>query len=156
MRQIVVTTANTLIGWTASLDWLAPLVLRLLFGYFWFETGMGKLQNIDTFTERFLNWGIPLPAFSATVSGCTDLIGGALLMLGLFTRLAAIPMMINMIVAIAAVQIHNIGSFDEFVELDELLYMLVLFWLMMNGPGRASLDRVLAGWLGIGGHRRPA
>ena len=32
----------------------------------------------------------------------------------------------------------------------------VLFWLMMNGPGRASLDRVLAGWLGIGGHRRPA
>ena len=149
MRQLVVSTANTLNRWSASLNWLAPFVLRVVFGYFWFETGWGKLQHIDTFTERFMNWGIPFPAFSATLSGCTDLIGGALLMLGLFTRLATIPMIVNMVVAISVVQIHNVHSFDDFVELDEVVYALVLFWLMMNGAGRASLDHLLARGLGL-------
>ncbi|MGH8462226.1 MAG: DoxX family protein [Stenotrophobium sp.] len=144
MRQLIVSTANTLIRSTESLNWLAPLAMRVVFGYFWLETGWGKLQNIDTFTMRFMNWNIPFPEFSATLSGCTDLIGGALLILGLFTRLATIPMIINMIVAIGVVQIHNVSSVDDFVELDEVIYALVLFWLMMSGPGRVSLDHLLS------------
>jgi hypothetical protein len=41
--------------------------------------------------ERFTGWGIPFPAFNAALSAYTELIGGALVMLGLVTRLAAIP-----------------------------------------------------------------
>ena len=86
-----------------ALAWLGPLTLRIFFGYFWFETGLAKLQNLDAFSQRFLGWGIPFPTFSAALSGGTDMIGGALLIVGLFTRLATIPMIINMVVAIAVV-----------------------------------------------------
>ncbi|MGH8541023.1 MAG: DoxX family protein [Stenotrophobium sp.] len=143
MRGFIIAQSRALLGVTVTLDWFAPLLVRLVFGYFWLETGLGKLQNIDTFTGRFMNWGVPFPAFSATLSGCTDLIGGGLLMLGLFTRLATIPMIVNMIVAISLVQINNVHGLDDFVELDEVVYALMLFWLTMAGPGRVSLDHLL-------------
>lgn len=124
--------------------WLGPLLLRLVFGWFWLETGWAKLHNLEFFAARFVEWGIPFPTLSATVSGATDLIGGALLIVGLGTRLAAIPMIINMLVALAVVVLPTITTFNEFVELDEVLYVCVLFWLLMAGPGRASVDHLLA------------
>lgn len=124
--------------------WLGPLLLRLVFGWFWLETGWAKLHNLEFFAGRFVEWGIPWPMLSATVSGATDLIGGALLIVGLGTRLAAIPMIVNMLVALAVVVLPTITTFNEFVELDEVLYVCVLFWLLMAGPGKASLDHVLA------------
>jgi putative oxidoreductase len=93
--------------------------------------------------------GIPFPHFNATLSAWTEMIGGALLFVGLFTRLTAVPMIINMIVAIALVVIKNVGSIDDFVELDEVVYILIFFWLLMAGPGRYSLDHLLARSLGI-------
>jgi putative oxidoreductase len=149
MKQTIANICDRLLAVLDSYSWLGPLVLRIFFGYFWFETGLGKLQNLDSFSERFMNWGVPFPTFSAALSGATDLIGGALLILGLFTRLATIPMLINMVVAISLVVIKNVGSFDDFVELDEFIYILILFWLLMAGPGRASLDTLLARWLGL-------
>ena len=124
--------------------WLGPLLLRLVFGWFWLETGWAKLHNLEFFAGRFVEWGIPWPMLSATVSGATDLTGGALLIIGLGTRLAAIPMIVNMLVALAVVVLPTITTFNEFVELDEVLYVCVLFWLLMAGPGKASLDHVLA------------
>src|SRR3546814_13482569 len=70
----------------ARLDWLAPLLVRLVFGYFWLETGWAKLHNLDGFAARFVQWGIPFPELSATVSAGMEFIGGLLLMLGLLTR----------------------------------------------------------------------
>ena len=124
--------------------WIGPLLLRLVFGWFWLETGWAKLHNLEFFAGRFVEWGIPWPMLSATVSGATDLIGGALLISGLGTRLAAIPMIVNMLVALAVVVLPTITTFNEFVELDEVLYVCVLFWLLMAGPGKASLDHVIA------------
>ena len=125
-------------------EWLGPLLLRLVFGYFWLETGWAKLHNLEFFSARFVEWGIPFPVLSATVSGATDLVGGALLIVGLGTRLVAIPMIINMLVALAVVVLPTISTVNEFVELDEVLYVAVLFWLLMAGPGKASLDHLLA------------
>ena len=125
-------------------EWAGPLLMRLFFGYFWLETGWAKLQNLAGFTERFMGWGIPFPAFSAAVAAWTELIGGGLIMLGLFTRLTMVPMIINMAVAIALVVIKDVHSFDEFIELSEFLYILIFFWLMVAGPGPISLDAGLA------------
>lgn len=147
---------STLVSWcNAALRFLSrwtdigPLVVRLVFGYFWFETGLAKVQNLEGFTHRFVDWGIPFPAFNAALSAWTELIGGALIFLGLFTRLTAVPMIVNMIVAIALVVIKNVGGLDDFVELDEVVYILIFFWLLMAGPGRYSLDRILANRWGI-------
>jgi len=136
--------------------WLGPLALRLVFGYFWAETGWAKLHNLDGFTARFVDWGIPLPAFSATLSAGVEFVGGLLLMLGLFTRVTAAAMAFNMIVAIAFVVIKNVGGIDDFVELDEVLYVLVFFWLVMAGPGKASLDAWLARRLRVDASAVPA
>ncbi|HEY6282178.1 MAG TPA: DoxX family protein [Burkholderiales bacterium] len=149
MRAFVVDRCNALLKFADSLDWLAPLVVRLFFGYFWLETGWAKLHNLDAFTERFIGWGIPFPAFSAALSAGTEFVAGGLIMIGLLTRLAAIPMIINMVVAIALVVIKNVGSFDDFVELDEFVYILIFFWLLMAGPGKVSVDTLINRRLGL-------
>ena len=42
-----------------------------MFVYFWLETGLAKLHNLEFFSGRFVEWGIPFPTFSATLSGAT-------------------------------------------------------------------------------------
>ena len=125
-------------------EWIPQLLLRLFVGYFFLETGWGKIHNLDGMAERFTDWGIPAPAFNAALSGWTEFLGGLLIMLGLFTRLVSIPMFINMVVATLAVRLKKVGGLDDFVELDEPLYALSFLWLFFSGPGRISLDHVVA------------
>lgn len=126
------------------IGWLPPLLIRLFVGYFFFETGWAKAHDLDGFARRFAQWGIPQPAFNAALSAYTELIGGALTVAGLCMRIVSIPMMINMAVAILAVNLKRVTGLDDFVELDEPLYALCYFWLMIDGPGRASLDYLVA------------
>jgi putative oxidoreductase len=130
-------------AWLSRQEWIPQLLIRLFVGYFFFETGWAKIGNLDAMAERFTSWGIPLPAFSAALSAYTELIGGALVALGLATRLAAIPLAINMMVAITVVNVKKVSGLDEFVELSEPLYALTFVWLFFAGSGRASLDHLL-------------
>ncbi|GAC1347973.1 MAG: hypothetical protein NVS2B9_22110 [Myxococcales bacterium] len=125
-------------------QWVPQLLVRLFVGYFFVETGWGKIHNLDAMTERFSGWGIPAPAFNAALSGWTEILGGLLILVGLFTRVACIPMFINMAVALFAVKLKKVGGLDDFVELDEPLYALSFLWLFFAGPGRVSLDHLLA------------
>jgi putative oxidoreductase len=124
-------------------SWVPALLVRLFVGYFFTETGWGKVHNLDALTQRFVQWGIPLPAFNAALSGYTELIGGTFILIGLFTRLASIPMLINMVVAVIAVKMKEVGGVNDFVELDEPLYGLTFLWLFFVGPGRVSLDHLI-------------
>lgn len=150
MKKLIVDNANALLRLAASLDWLAPLLMRLYFGYFWWETGWAKLHNLDGFTERFVSWGIPFPAFNAALSATTEFVGGILIFFGLLTRLTCIPMIINMLVAMIVVVLPKVDNFDGYFEIDEPLYALIFVWLLIAGPGRVSLDAWLAKTLGIG------
>ena len=149
MTESLAAYCKATLGLLARFAWLAPLVVRLVFGYFWLETGWAKLHNLDGFGARFVDWGIPLPYFSAAVSAWTEFLGGGLIMLGLFTRLVSVPMIINMIVAIGLVVIKNVSDLDGFVELDEVVYILIFLYFLAAGPGAISLDTLLARWLGI-------
>lgn len=149
MRQFIADKASRLLEGLHRVEWIGPLVVRLVFGYFWLETGIAKVHNLDGFTQRFMGWGIPYPAFSAGLSAWTELVGGLLIMLGLFTRLVCIPMLINMAVAVTLVVSANLMSLDDYVEADEIVYSLIFFWLLISGPGKASLDTWVARALGI-------
>jgi putative oxidoreductase len=149
MRTTLAAKASSLLQALGAIQWLGPLLVRLGFGYFWLETGIAKVHNLDGFTQRFMGWGIPFPAFSAGLSAWTELLGGLFLMLGFLTRLTCIPMIINMLVAIALVVFPNVHGLDDFVELDEVLYVLIFAWLLLAGPGKASVDEWLARQLGI-------
>jgi len=144
--SVLETTADRAQKAIAALErssWIPQLLVRLFVGYFFFETGWGKAQNLDAITERFVGWGIPLSGVSVALSVYTELIGGVLLIVGLGTRLAAIPLLINMLVAIFTVNIKKVSGLDEFVELDTPLYALVFLWLLFSGPGYVSLDHLL-------------
>ncbi len=125
------------------LAWLPILLARLFVGYFFLETGWSKIHNLDAMTTRFVEWGIPWPAFNAALSGYTEFLGGLLVLIGLCTRLVSIPMVINMAVAVVAVKMKDVTSLNDFVELDEPVYALVFFWLIFTGPGAVSVDNLL-------------
>jgi putative oxidoreductase len=141
-------SAEEILRRLSSFEWLAALLMRLFVGYFFFETGWAKLHNLDAFTVRFMEWGIPYPGFNAALSAYTECIGGALTVAGFATRLVSIPMMINMAVAIITVKMKTVAGLNDFVELDEPLYALVYFWLMISGAGWVSVDYLLR--LGFG------
>jgi len=135
----------------SAAGWIPALLMRLFVGYFFMETGWGKIHNLDAFSMRFAQWGIPYPAFNAALSGYTEFIGGALALLGLGMRFVSIPMIINMIVAIVTVKLKNVSGLDDFVELDEPLYALTFVWLFFSGAGWLSVDglfkQALSSWI---------
>jgi putative oxidoreductase len=148
-RALVTHRCQNILELLNRFRWLAPLLVRLFFGYFWLETGWAKIHNVDGFIERFVNWGIPFPTLSAPLSAWAEFLGGAFIMLGLLTRLTSVALSINMIVAIVLVVFPKVGGFDDFVELDEFLYILIFFWLVVAGPGSVSADMLVNRWLGI-------
>jgi len=127
----------------SAASWIPALLTRLFVGYFFMETGWGKIHNLDTFAMRFAQWGIPYPAFNAALSAYTEFLGGTLTMLGMGMRFVSIPMIINMIVAILMVKLKHVSGLDDLAELDEPLYALAFVWLFFSGAGWLSIDGVL-------------
>src|ERR1019366_1693408 len=79
----------------------AVLLIRLLVGGVFLSEGIQKfLFPEDLGVGRFVKIGIPAPAFTAPFVGVCETACGSLLILGLLTRLAAIPMIVDMLVAI--------------------------------------------------------
>jgi putative oxidoreductase len=125
-------------------EWIVQLLVRLFVGYFFMETGWGKLHNLEGFARRFAGWGIPWPHFNAALSAYTEFIGGLLTIFGISARLVSIPMIINMLVAILKVNVMTVKDLDGFVELDEPLYALTYLWLLISGPGWVSVDYLIS------------
>ncbi len=73
----------------------------------------------------------------------TELVGGVMILLGFLTRLATIPMLVNMTVALTVVKMKEVHSLLDFVSFDEPLYMIIFLWLMLDGPGIINLDYLL-------------
>jgi len=100
------------------------------------------------FVRVFAGWGIPHPHLSVLLAGYSEVIGGLLLIVGLATRIACIPLIIDMAVATFSVQIKRNADFGDFVTLVDPLYLLSFFWLMVAGPGTVSLDYLLRRYIG--------
>jgi len=127
----------------SAASWIPALLTRLFVGYFFMETGWGKIHNLDTFAMRFAQWGIPYPAFNAALSAYTEFLGGTLTMMGMGMRFVSIPMIINMIVAILMVKLKHVSGLDDLAELDEPLYALAFVWLFFSGAGWLSIDGLM-------------
>src|SRR5262245_48119195 len=83
-----------------ALSFLAPLLTRIAEGHAFFLTGRGKLEHFDTFVSFMTELGIPFPEINAHVIARLEYYGGILLILGLFTRLAAAGLLSTMAVAL--------------------------------------------------------
>ncbi len=126
-----------------KLDGVAPLLARLTLGVTFAGTGLGKLQHLDKVTGFFTELGLPFPHAQAVLVGSTELIGGALLLVGLASRLASLPLAVTMVVAIATAKRAEISGVGDLFGLVEWTYIVLLAWITLGGPGRFSLDGVL-------------
>jgi putative oxidoreductase len=139
-------------GWT--------ILVRLLVGSIVFlPEGIQKLAYPDVLgAGRFAKIGIPFPELMGPFVGVVEIICGSLIILGLFTRLAAMPLIIIMIVALISTKLpillgHDLGTFHLSAEMKrtgfwsamhesraDLTMLLGCIYLLIVGAGKWSID----------------
>jgi len=124
----------------AYFQWAAPLLARVVVGYVFMLTGWGKLNNLPAMIENFRGWGIPYPEIMTPIASGIECFGGALLILGLFTRIAGGALAVIMVVATISAKWADIDSAETLFGFEETSYFLIFTWLAIAGAGRASLD----------------
>ncbi len=124
--------------------WLPPLVARISVGWVFVESGWGKLHHLDKVEAFFTGLQLPAPAFQAHLVATTEFVGGLLLLGGLLSRLASVPLSIIMIVAIATAKADELHGFSDLIGFSEYLYLLLLFYVLVQGPGGLALDSILS------------
>lgn len=134
----------------------AAICIRLAVGLVFLSEGIQKYLYPDTLGPgRFDKIGIPAATFFADLDGVVEIGCGALIVVGLLTRLAAIPLLIDISLAIALTKLRELrpGGFqgvqgfwgmahDARTDFAMLLGLIFLLWV---GPGRWSLDARLSG-----------
>ena len=124
----------------------AALFARLVVGWVFLWSGWEKLNALPQITQNFIDWGIPFPhVLTPFVSG-VEFFGGLLVLLGLFTRIAAVPLIVVMIVAIVSAKLNQVDSLETLLGFEEIAYMALFGWLAVAGPGPVSLDWLLQRW----------
>lgn len=137
-------------GWAA---FLPPLLTRLVIGYAFYQTGAGKIADPERVTGFFAGLGIPFPAANAAFVSRVEYWGGLLLIVGLFTRIAASLLGSTMIVALLTADkadflVALAGTSDKgLTDVVPVVYGMFLLWLLVFGPGLASLDALLKKWI---------
>jgi len=135
------------------------LYLRLMAGGVFLWEGILKFVYVNQGVGRFTKLGMPFPHFTAGFVGYLEIVGGLLLLSGLMTRLIAIPFIIEMIVAILSTKISlylgisplplppsppQFGMWAVLHEVrSEYAQLLTTAFLLINGPGKWSLDALL-------------
>jgi putative oxidoreductase len=138
----------------AAFAFLPPLITRIALGHAFFLTGRGKLASFETFVAFLADQGIPRPELNAHVVARLEYYGGILLVLGLLTRLVALGLAGTMAVALLTERKPFIESWAFTGEIgptdiSSFVFLVLLTWLVVYGPGIVSLDALLARWLGI-------
>jgi putative oxidoreductase len=123
--------------------WAGPLIMRVIVGYVFMLTGWGKLTNLPQVTQNFIEWGIPFPNILTPFVSGVECFGGAMLLLGLFTRIPAAMLAVVMVVAVKSAKWGDVDSLETLLGFEEATYFAAFLWLAIAGPGAASLDRLL-------------
>ncbi len=142
-------------GWTILIRLIVGLVV-------FFPEGIQKLIFPGVLgTGRFANIGIPYPELMGPFVGVVETVCGALIILGLLTRLAAIPLIIVMIVAILSTKIPILLGHDFWIfhvpkiarygfwsmmheARDDFAMLLGSIYLLIEGGGAWSLDALIS------------
>ena len=137
----------------------STLLLRVMAGGVFLWEGILKFVYVNQGVGRFTKLGMPFPHFTAGFVGGLEIVGGLLLLLGFMTRLIAIPFIFEMIVAILSTKISlylgtyplplpsappQVGIWAVLHEVrSEYAQLLTVAFLLINGPGKWSLDALL-------------
>lgn len=135
--------------------WIANLLqspfllgIRVIWGFLFLQSGIGKITHIGKVVDYFTDLGIPAPSLNAHFNAGLETVGGTLLILGLGSRLISVPLLINMIVAFITAEREAFMSFfsdsNKFFAADAFPFLLVSLLILIFGPGWFSLDTMIA------------
>ena len=134
----------------------SPLLfaIRFVWGIQLMQAGFGKLLNIETPIGYFTSLGIPFPVENAWLVSFTETFGGIFLALGLLTRLTAIPLIINFIVAYLTTEQESLHKLlhldtDDFFAAAPFLFLYTAIIVLAFGPGAFSLDYLISRWRNV-------
>jgi putative oxidoreductase len=132
------------------------LIIRLMAGTVFFWEGILKFVYVNQGVGRFTKLGFPFPATTAHLIATGEIIGGLLLIFGLFTRITAFYFIVQMIVAVLSTKIDlyfgrsplpmppappKMGIWAVLHEIrSDYAQILTCLFLLIEGPGRRSLD----------------
>ena len=122
-------------------------ILRVVVGIVFLVHGFQKLflMGFGGVAGMMEGLGVPAPGLFAVIVTLVELLGGLALFLGLFTRIVAIPLAIDMLVATLTVHLPNGFSILPNGGYEFTLVLLAAsVALAVAGPGEAALDRFLA------------
>lgn len=124
------------------------LLVRVYWGWQFIQTGWGKLHNIPKIVSFFTTLGIPLPGVTAHFIAGLEFAGGILLVLGLASRLIALPLTISMLVAYITADREALFSVisdpDKFYSAAPYTFLIAALIVLIFGPGKFSLDAWIA------------
>jgi len=140
---------RTLRDWMATEAGAAVLLVRLLAGGVFLSEGIQKfLYPLELGTGRFIKIGIPAPDVMAPFVGVVEIVCGVLLIAGLLTRLAAVPLIVDITVAIWTTKIPILMKQGFWAMAHEArtdwCMLLGSVFLMLAGAGAWSIDAMLA------------
>lgn len=123
----------------------AVVLVRLMVGWVFLSEGIQKfLYPAALGVGRFEKIGIPTPAFFAPFVGVVEIVCGSLLIIGLLTRLATIPLIIDITVAILTTKIPLLMKSGFWAMMHDArtdyCMLLGLIFLLITGAGSLSLD----------------
>jgi len=123
------------------------LLVRLYWGFQMMQTGWGKLHSLAKVTDYFTSLGVPTPTFTTPCIVTLEFVGGILIMLGLGSRLFALLLSCDMIVAYIAGDREALLSIfsdpDKFYAAAPYTFLVAFLIVLIFGPGRFSLDALL-------------
>jgi putative oxidoreductase len=136
--------------WVKGAGWLQSpflLAIRLYWGWQFFQTGMGKLENIGHVTQFFQSLNIPLPGANAWLVAIMECFGGLLLMVGAGSRLVAFALAFDMVIAYLTADSDAVKSIfsdsDKFVQAAPFPFLFMTLVVLVFGAGVFSFDWVL-------------
>lgn len=121
------------------------ILIRLMVGAVFLSEGIQKFLFPDTLgAGRFAKIGLPSPGFIGSFVGTFEIICGSLVLLGLLTRLASIPLLVIMLVAMATTKAEILADkgFWEMLHGSRTDWAMLLgsIFLLIKGGGYFSLD----------------
>jgi putative oxidoreductase len=137
-----------LIAAASSLQSPFLLLVRLYWGFQMMQTGWGKLHGLGRVTAFFTSLGVPLPAVNAPFIATLEFVGGVLIMLGLGSRLIALLLVCDMLVAFVLADREALFSVfsdpDKFYAASPYPFLLAFLIVLIFGPGKLAIDELLA------------
>lgn len=120
------------------------LFMRVYWGWQLWQSGWGKLHNLDKVTEFFTSLNMPAPGKMAIFIACVEFFGGIFFALGAFSRVTSLVLTVNLTMAYVIADREALFSIfsdpDKFTAAAPFNFLVASLLVLIFGAGKLSLD----------------